>query len=280
MGNVYCALNHDTKTAYHIGKSHTVIEMLGEWAHMPDYPYEYFKFKELKLFDMVKFLAEAWPDWRIDHIEKLCRELIEFKPQSIYEECDDAVLEYYRDYKYSGSIYANHFDYSDDCIGEPIHTRDDDHVIDGDLRPQDAPHLKTPPLVGKLGTMHGTVIHCSNPAPVAAVEKLFLNPGSIHVVHSESPSRPLGVQWSLGEPITIKIGFSGYVKGRTYVSKRLRKIRAKRIKFTYEETKGGSIQSWLETWQQNVIGDLQQQIKENDVKLNEQAENIANILKG
>lgn len=142
MGNVYCVLNHDTKTAYHLGKAHTVIEMLGEWECVPFYPYQYFKFNELNLFAMVKHMAEAWPDWRIDHIEKMCRELIEFKPQSIYEECDDAVLEYYRDYTYSGSIYTEHFDYGDSGIGEPIHTRDgDDHVTDGDLRPQDAPHL-------------------------------------------------------------------------------------------------------------------------------------------
>jgi len=137
MGNVYCVLNHDTKTAYHIGKAHTVIEMLGDWQCVPFYPYQYFSFKPLVLFDMVKFMAEAWPEWRIDHIEKMCRELIAFDPQSLYEECDDDVLEYYRDYKYSGSIY----DEPEGFIGSPIHDRDEDHVLDGDLRPQDAPHL-------------------------------------------------------------------------------------------------------------------------------------------
>jgi hypothetical protein len=140
MGNVYCVLNHDRKEAYHIGKSFTVIEMLGSWESVPFYPYSYFSFKTLVLFDMVKYLAEAEPHWRIDHIEKLCKELIAFDPQSLYEECDDAVLEYYRDYKYIGSIYAQHFDY-DDGIGKPLHDREDGHVCDGDLRPQDAPHL-------------------------------------------------------------------------------------------------------------------------------------------
>lgn len=276
MGNVYCALNHDRKEAYQLGKSFSVIEMLGEWAHQPDFPFEYFKFKELNLFDMVKHLAAAWPDTRIDHVEKVCRELLEFKAQSIYEECDDAVLEYYRDYKYSGSIY----DEPEGFIGSPIHDRDEDHVTDGDLRPQDAPHLKTP-LVGKLGILQGTAIHFGNPQFESFVEKRFcLQPGEITVILSDAPSRVLGAQWKLDEPITFKFDFSCYRKGRTYVSKRLRKIRAKRMKFTCEETKGGSIQRWIDSWHKNVIGDLQQQIKENDVKLNEQAEQIANLLQG
>ena len=147
MGDVYCVLNHDRKEAFHLGKSHVFRELLGEWASYTRWPLHRFKFKQLVLFDMVKFLADQLPDWRIDLLEKLCKDLIAFEPQDLYEECDDAVLEYYRDYKYSGSVYSQHFEYNDSDIGKPIHERDEydkNHVTDGELYPERAPHLNRP----------------------------------------------------------------------------------------------------------------------------------------
>lgn len=136
MGNVYCALNHDRKEAFHLGKSCIYRDLLTEENERGETIYKVKPREEI-----VRVLSDVWalrlPESQA-HLEATADALIAFDVQDIYEECDDVVLDFYQHYVYAHSVYED-----DPDIGKTIHefSEGDQHVWEGFLHPERAPHL-------------------------------------------------------------------------------------------------------------------------------------------
>lgn len=157
MGNLYVALNHDRKEAFQLGKSSFYLHLLSDDRHNSTV-------SPIVRDVLLAELRGTYSHWTDAQINTFADEFIAFKPHSIYDDCSDTVLEYYRHYVYTGSVYDDDAD-----IGSPIHEecKGDSEVWDAD--PSTAPHLQ-----GQLGTIHGPVLYLGNPEIDNFVREVFL----------------------------------------------------------------------------------------------------------
>ncbi len=275
MGVLYVAVNHDKKALF----------CLGKLLYFTKCDPETFEDTDVRPETEEEMIAYVWSeidpahnytkDFTHDDAVRMGKDLFAFGIQEVI--CTDDMYddeEKYGEYIYTHSLWEN-----DKEIGR----RADQYW---EKYEAEDPELSGPPPVGRIGVLEGMAIHFSNPERLPSlIRQQFMAAGDVHITCSHpllsgAEPRKLDYGWQLDNTITLRIPSQKYVKNRTYVSKRRRKIRQQRMQFTFEERKDTSVLDWLQNWHSAVVGDLQSQVQANAETLDKQSEEIAKLLQG